>query len=263
MKHGVILRAAPFAAALLLAGCGGGAPKSAGTTAPPPAKAAATPKRWEGREDVAKAITLLDKGQAKPARKLLAKVLKRQPDDALAGRLVKEIDTDPTTLLGAENFAYVSRPKESFAMIAQRFLGDPQLFYALARYNGVDVPSSLQPGMKLRIPGREKRDLPPPPPPTPAPRPQPAPRPSVEAPPAPRPAPVVAAPVPPKPAAPATDPRKAAQLRAAGLVQLNRGAIARAVILLQQASRLDPSNPLIRKDLDRATRIQHTVQNGH
>ena len=40
---------------------------------------------------------------------------------------------------------------------------------------------------------------------------------------------------------------------------MNRGQIDRAVGLLGQAAALDPDNPLIRRDLDRATRIRSTV----
>jgi hypothetical protein len=61
------------------------------------------------------------------------------------------------------------------------------------------------------------------------------------------------------PAALAAEPARAAQLRAAGLEQLNRGAIRRAVALLQQARRLDPNSVLIKRDLDRAIRISRAV----
>jgi hypothetical protein len=60
-------------------------------------------------------------------------------------------------------------------------------------------------------------------------------------------------------APPAVNPQRAAQLRAAGLEQLNRGAIHRAVALLEQASQLDPESALIRHDLDRAIRISRAV----
>lgn len=52
---------------------------------------------------------------------------------------------------------------------------------------------------------------------------------------------------------------RAAKLRASGLEQLNRGAVDRAVTLLQQASRLDPTNELIQHDLERAVRISEVV----
>jgi Flp pilus assembly protein TadD len=59
----------------------------------------------------------------------------------------------------------------------------------------------------------------------------------------------------PGPASLAHDPERAASLRAAGLDQLNRGEVAHAKLLLQQARRLDPANPLIQRDLDRAVRL--------
>ncbi len=66
---------------------------------------------------------------------------------------------------------------------------------------------------------------------------------------------------PPRPAAaPAGNPARASQLRAQGLEQLNRGAVDRAIVLLQQASQLDPSNALIKRDLDRAVRIGAAVK---
>jgi Flp pilus assembly protein TadD len=65
---------------------------------------------------------------------------------------------------------------------------------------------------------------------------------------------------PPRPAAPAANPVRASQLRAQGLEQLNRGAVDRAIALLQQASQLDPSNALIKRDLDRAVRIGAAVK---
>jgi hypothetical protein len=63
----------------------------------------------------------------------------------------------------------------------------------------------------------------------------------------------------PPPAVPVVDPVKAARLRERGLEQLNRGSIRNAVQLLTQASRLDPDNPLIRRDLERALRISRAV----
>jgi len=83
----------------------------------------------------------------------------------------------------------------------------------------------------------------------------PAPRPAAQ-----RPAPPRATPPRPAPAATTANPMRAAQLRAQGLEQLNRGAVDRALALLQQANQLDPSNALIKRDLDRATRIGAAVK---
>ena len=230
----------------LLAACGG-SPKSAGSS-PPPKTDQTDDYTWIGRDKVGKALALLQSGDATGARKILAAVLDRQPSDAVARSLVKQIDEDPATLLGTESFAYTARDGDTFSSLAQRYLGDPMLFYALARYNGVAVPAGLAKGTPLHIPGHPKRE---------APRPESRPE-AVD-----RPAPAAAKPAsapPAKPAAPVADPHRAAQLRAQGLEAMNRGAIARAVALLDQASRLDPSNALIKRDLDRAIRIRRTVQ---
>ncbi len=76
-------------------------------------------------------------------------------------------------------------------------------------------------------------------------------------PPAPAPAHAVA-PLPPAPPQ-ASNAVRAARLRAAGLEQMNRGAIDRAVALLQQALALDPGSALIQRDLARAIRISRAV----
>jgi hypothetical protein len=231
--------------AFLLAACGG-SPKSASTSPPP--KNQTGDYTWIGRDKVGKALALLQNGDAAGARKILAAVLDRQPGDAVARSLVKQIDEAPATLLGSESFAYTARDGDTFSSLAQRYLGDPMLFYALARYNGVAVPAALTKGTPLHIPGHLKRETP-----------RPEARPEAVDRPAPTPAKSTSAP-PAKSAAPVTDPNRAAQLRAQGLEAMNRGAIARAVMLLDQASRLDPSNALIKRDLNRAIRIKHTVQ---
>jgi hypothetical protein len=247
-------RAAAFmalAAALALAGCGDG-PKVASASS----GAARQDQRWQGSKDVAKAIDLLNAGRPAEARKKLVTALKRQPGDRVAASLLRQIDMPPETLLGRRSFDYVATPGDSMGLLAQRFLDDPMLFYALARYNGIAAPGRLEPGRKLRIPGNVRAE--------PQRSERPAPRPGVKAAP---PAPhegrnAASAPRPEPKTVPRTaaNPARARQLRAAGLEQLNRGAIDRAVALLQQASRLDPANALIRRDLDRSVRIQRTVR---
>jgi hypothetical protein len=56
---------------------------------------------------------------------------------------------------------------------------------------------------------------------------------------------------------PPTNPLRAAELRGEGLEQLNRRAFAKAVALFKEASALDPGNPLIKNDLERALRALH------
>jgi hypothetical protein len=88
--------------------------------------------------------------------------------------------------------------------------------------------------------------------PNPEPQASPAPHPSRRAEPSPRPAA--------KPEPPRRDTARAAQLRAQGLEDLNRGAVDRAIAALQQAKSLDPGNALIQRDLERAQRIGRAVK---
>jgi tetratricopeptide (TPR) repeat protein len=185
------------------------------------------------REHVDRAATLLSAGDPEAARLELAQALAQQPGDPRARKLLVQIDKDPVALLGSRYYAYRVRPGESLSQIAAKFLGDSQLFYALARYNGIAAPDTLEAGRALKIPGEPKRAV--------LTRPTPA------------------APATPSPAA-APDPRRASELRGAALEQMSGGKIDRAVKLLRQARDLDPANPLIRRDLDRATRIQNTVR---
>jgi len=231
------------AALVVLGGCASttpGAPVSA-------AKVVAAPSDL-GDSDLSAAMGLLYQGDAVAARKKLLRVLSRRPADPTARSLIRQIDTAPEVVLGAESFAYTTRADDSLSLLAERFLGDPVLFYALARYNHMETPGVLAPGRVLRIPGHQKPEPP---------------RIQHQAEPKPAPAPAPAQPIETRavvsPPAPATNPKRATQLRAAALEQLNRGEIDRAVALFQEASRLDPANSLIRHDLDRALRISRAV----
>lgn len=199
---------------------------------------------WRGREGVRDAIAALNRGDATAARRLLLAVLRRQGDDGVARQLLAQIDTDPMVLLGRENYSYTLREGETLSSVAQRALGNPMMFYALARYNNIAVPTSVVPGQTILVPGRRPA---PPPPPRQEPRPAP-----------PRPTPEAAAPAP-RPVQ-RGNPAQAARLRGQGLAALNAGAINRAVALLRQALSFDPGNAVIRGDLARALRIQGTVR---
>lgn len=193
-------------------------------------------------------IALLETGDRKNAERTLRQMVKNDPNDQASAALLESLTADPVSMLGAKSFAYRVEPGDRMIDLSRRFLGDRLKFYVLARYNGIEVPSSLKAGQMIRIPGDE-------PPPRPAPPPPPR-----AAPPAERPA--APAPAKQRPAAktPIADPARAAQLRASGLAALNQGQVARAVVLLHQASVLAPADPLIRRDLERAQRIRRTVK---
>jgi pyruvate/2-oxoglutarate dehydrogenase complex dihydrolipoamide acyltransferase (E2) component len=192
-------------------------------------------------------IARLERGDDSGAKKTLEAMRKRDPGDARTAMLLESIEADPQDILGAKSFGYVAKPGDSFASLAQRFLGNRDKFYALARYNGIDNPSELAVGRALRIPGDEPAAPPPPPKPRPAP---PAAKPEKPAP----------APAKPKPAAPAVNAARANQLRAQGLGALNRGDPNRAVALLRQAAAANPGSAVIKADLARAERIRATVR---
>ena len=160
--------------------------------------------------------------------------------------MLREIDTDPRSLYGADSFAYIVRSGDTLASLARRYLGDAVNFYGLARFNNLTLPAELQPGQTVMIPGRVRSPE------------------RVQAPPR-RSAPTAsqAAPAKPeetaRPAAPRVDRGRAQRLRQQGLEQMSAGSIDRAVQLLSQATVLDPSNGAIAAELARARRIQATV----
>jgi hypothetical protein len=239
-----------LALSLALAACG---PTSGTHPASPGEKPTrATPKAAPKAEgNTGPVVEALWKGDSAKADKLLRKILKNTPNDPLARKLQREITEDPHKVLGSDNYPYKVKPGETLWGLAQRILGDPMMFYALARYNEITVPQSLAAGSTIRIPGKLRVETPPPPP-------KPVEKPTEK--PAEKPAATPTPPAPQTPPAPAHDPARAARLRAAGLAAMNKGAIDRAVWLLRQAQLADPGNPLISRDLDRARKIQATVR---
>ena len=249
---------------LLIAGCAHAPtpPPAATPVATPDTAAALTPVNTTPPERQHYIMELLAAGKREQARVEAQQLVKEEPTDTEAATLLNEIDADPQTLLGSNSFSYTIQPGETLSTLADRFLGDSNLFYALARYNNIDVPNDAAPGQAILIPKIDHPDH--------ADRPERAShtdRREKEA------APVLRrrdkpeeavkktpnAPAEPAPIAvpaPAHDPAKANSLRSQALVEMNRGAIDRAVSLLREASRLDPGSGPISADLARAVRIQ-------
>ena len=194
------------------------------------------------------ALDLMGMGEETQARKILERILKRDPNDRIAKKYLDQIIVDPITLLGGQSYQYRVRSGDTRASIARERMGDSNLFYALSRYNAISDPRRINAGQLIRIPGVEPRPS----------------KPEAETKPAAtkeRASPPSAAPRSNDSQTAAANARQAAQLRAEGLAALNRGTVSPAVSLLTQANRLDPSNQAIAADLARAKRILKTVSN--
>ena len=220
----------------------------------PPAPQEPAPRIVVGPQEVPGAVTraieMLEAGEAQAAEELLEAVLRTEPGQRRAQSLLRQIREDPRTLLGSDSFAHRVQPGESLSLIAQRFLKDPMLFYALARYNGIAVPRQLAGGQLIRVPGRAPAggvDTEPPPQvavPAPVPRPAPAPP---AAPPTPTTPPVAAErPAAPPAQPPEPDPEVAATAQAARAAREREASIARHMREARSA--------FARQDLDGAIR---------
>ncbi|WP_293844564.1 LysM domain-containing protein [Sphingopyxis sp.] len=225
-----------LAAALALTGCASG---------PKPGAVSAPASSAQSIETIAEH---LNQGDVAAARKLIKSGLKYDPNNPSLALLRDSIARDPVELLGPQSFDYVVQPGDTLVGIAQRYLGNRLLTYQLARYNGIEKPTTLTAGQTLRIPGTKSAPA----------RRAATPAPSAPATPsAPRAQPPKQAVAPP---AARTDPAAARQLRTQGLAALNKGSATRAVQLLRRASALDPANMVIKADLARAERIAATVR---
>jgi hypothetical protein len=221
------------------------------SSAPRP-QLSASPVQTTDRGEIEAIAALLDQGELRVAKRRIADALKRDPGDASLMLLRDSLERSPQELLGPASFAYTVQPGDTIDGLAQRFLGNRLKSYQLARYNDIAGPAALRAGQVLRIPGqaphaepvarREKRAEPealaPRQPGTPTPR----------------------RAVPARAARPVANLAAARQARSAGLAALNEGNPGRAVGLLSRAAALDPGNLAIARDLQRAQRINTTVQ---
>jgi hypothetical protein len=200
---------------------------------------AATPD-LSPRERVRAAIELLGQGEERRAEAELDAALRDEPELAAARGLLDQINGDPRALLRGDARPHTVRQGETMSVLAERFQGDALLFYALARFNGLDAPDQVAEGQVLMIPRRPGL----------------------------RPAATELRAAAPSPSAPSSaglalrgvDPARANQLRLQALQQMNLGELDRAVALLRQAQALDAENPVIQRDLDRAIRLQASLR---
>ncbi len=239
------------AAAAIVAGCATKTPVPPPVVTPPPVAApvpVVTPVapppvvHLSRRQEITKVLTALNQGNSGEARLEVVQMLAERPDDVFAKDMLRQIDTDPRVLLGERSYAYQIRNHETLSSIAARLLGNPNRFWALARYNNIAVPSTAGAGQTIQIPGTAPAPVP------------------VRAPKAEAPRSTAQAPVADRPVTPRVDAAGAARLRRAGLDQMARGSIDKAVPLLERALALDPANATIQADLAQARKVQKAVR---
>lgn len=185
-----------------------------------------------------RAIDRLGSGQLDDAKRDLQAVLKQSPKNATAASLLKQIETDPAALLGKPGETYVVVAGDTMSELAGRFLGDPMLFYALSRYNGLAAPNTLSEGRVLNLPAMAQKALA-----LDAPKAVPA---STQA--------IVAHAV--------ADTARADATRMKALESLNEGDVDLAVSLLKEAQAINTGDAAIGRDLERALRIQSALKDG-
>ncbi|WP_157269377.1 M23 family metallopeptidase [Azohydromonas aeria] len=122
-------------------------------SATPPAPGPASPAAQQQAHKMAlAAVVTLEAGQEEQARAELQRALVLDPQSRLALSLLRQIN-EPV-IAPRESFSYTVRPGDSLSSIAERFMGDKFLFYALARFNDLKVPRQLSSGQSLRVPGK-------------------------------------------------------------------------------------------------------------
>jgi tetratricopeptide (TPR) repeat protein len=82
----------------------------------------------------------------------LRRYLKQHPGDRTAQAMLYQLTADPRQALGERWQAHVVQPGDSYSTLARRYLGDPNRFLILARYNGSTNPSMLRAGETLHMP---------------------------------------------------------------------------------------------------------------
>jgi hypothetical protein len=227
---------------------------------------------------VASAIEHLEAGEEEAAVAELGRVLQSDPGHRLARNLMRQIKEDPQALLGRESFAYRVQPGESLSRIAQRFLNDVYMFYALARYNDIKVPRLVAGGQMIRVPGKAPSpDAPAQPAPVPAAKPPsaaaapvapPASGPAAAATPSPATSPPAASPPAPAPAPALPDPARAEREREAAIARHTREArsafakqdLDGAIRSWDAVLALDPKNATATLERQKAVTLKQRLQ---
>lgn len=94
----------------------------------------------------------LQNGRYTEGEKALRRYLQDHPGDRAAQSYLRQLTDDPKKLLGASSTPHIVQPGESYSTLAAKYLGDANLFVALARYNGSTNPALILVGSTLKLP---------------------------------------------------------------------------------------------------------------
>ncbi len=95
---------------------------------------------------------LIQPGHYADAAQALRHFLKQHPGDRAAQSMLRQLTADPQEMLGRQHRIHVVQPGDSYSGLAERYLGNADLFVILARYNKSTHPSVLRAGEKLFLP---------------------------------------------------------------------------------------------------------------
>lgn len=132
--------------------------KRVGVTAIP-AKEKNTAPKTSIRQHILLAVDALQMGNIKRARQNLLVVRRREPENLVADKLMKQIERPSNSYFGKAHFKYRVRKGDTLSTISRKYLDDKMLFYGLAKYNGMNDPRRLKPGMTIKVPGKRPRHL--------------------------------------------------------------------------------------------------------
>lgn len=104
------------------------------------------------KPDLSTAMGYLETGAGGAARTVLATLAENAPESSVLISLLRQIDEPAEQLLPGPYREVEVGAGESLSLIAARELGDPLMFYALARLNGIEVPAQVPVGTMLRVP---------------------------------------------------------------------------------------------------------------
>ncbi len=120
---------------------------------PDPAAARTGPAR------LVDAMDHLQYGRFEKAAAMIETLREGSPGSPTLALLARQLEAPPAELLPGPYRTIEVQPGDTLSQIAVRELGNPLLFVALARLNGIDVPRTLSVGAELRVPETPTSEL--------------------------------------------------------------------------------------------------------